>query len=156
WLVSTGRPESVVEAYGLLPLDGFPEGVLGRRAADALGVVVLRDLPRDRDTLLLRLMGAGEVLEAAIADLMALPEGARERDVAWGDLVELRVQIRQDTTVAAEREFLMSTDKVEYWRTQFVNEGIQRGLEQGLTQGREQGLTQGREQGLTQGMKDAL
>jgi hypothetical protein len=98
WMISTGRPVSILEAYGFSPLGGFPAGVLGRQAADAVGVVVLRDLPRERDTLLLRLMGAGEVLDDAIADLLALPEGAREQEVALSDLFDLRFKMPENTT----------------------------------------------------------
>jgi hypothetical protein len=56
WVLGTGRAKSVIDAYGLDPMPGFPTGFWTRREADALGLVSLRDVPRERDTLLLRLM----------------------------------------------------------------------------------------------------
>jgi hypothetical protein len=145
WMVSSGRPVSIVEGYGLRPLGGFPAGVFSRCIADALGVVVLRELPRERDTLLLRLMGAGDVLREAISELIALPDRARERAIALEELLALRFQIPQNTTVDREREYLMSTEEIiEYWKRRYRNEGIQ----EGLSLGQEQGQEQGREQGM--------
>jgi hypothetical protein len=140
WIVSPGRPVSVVEGYGLSPLGGFPPGVLGRHVADALGMVVLRELPRERDTLLLRLMGAGELLREAISELIALPDGAREQVVALEDLFALRFQIPQDTTADREREYLMSTEGIEYWKRRFRDEGVQQGHERGLERGMKEAL----------------
>jgi hypothetical protein len=44
--------------------------------------VVVKELPVTRDTLLLRLLGAGSVLKHAIAELQALPAEAPERRLA--------------------------------------------------------------------------
>jgi hypothetical protein len=49
-------------------------------------VVVLGELPRERSTLLIRLMGGGRVLREAIEDLRPLPEDAPERAIALGPL----------------------------------------------------------------------
>jgi len=54
-----------------------------------VGLVVASELPRDRSTLLVRIMAGGPVLPRAIADLVALPEDAYERTVAEGVLVQL-------------------------------------------------------------------
>ena len=48
------------------------------------------ELPRDRSTLLVRIMAAGPALPEAIADLAALPEDAYERVVAEQIVVHLR------------------------------------------------------------------
>ena len=61
-------------------------------------MVVIRDLPRIRDTLLLRLMGEGAVLVEALAELEQLPEDARERQVTLASLVAFRIQISHDST----------------------------------------------------------
>ena len=48
------------------------------------------ELPRDRSTILVRIMAGGAALPRALADLAALPAGAYERDVASMDVLELR------------------------------------------------------------------
>ncbi len=47
-----------------------------------VGVVVASELPRDRSTLLVRLIVAGPLFAQAIEDLSALPADAHERAVA--------------------------------------------------------------------------
>jgi hypothetical protein len=111
---------------------GWPVGFYEGQAAEALGVVVLRELPRERDTLLLRLMGAGAVLQEALAELGRLPADAWERQVAMPALIAATVQIPQDYPSEEEREILMSIDSVyEQWEQQVTEKGIERGLERG-------------------------
>jgi hypothetical protein len=49
---------------------------------DPARLVVVSELAVTRDTLVMRLMGAGSVLKQAMAELMALPADAPERGVA--------------------------------------------------------------------------
>jgi len=128
WILSPGRPERVIAGYGFQRAHGAPPGLWTRRPADAIGLVVLRELPKTRDTLLLRLMGAGEVLRVAIEELLELPEDAWEREVALEELIALRFEIPQDSLVQAEREFLMATHSLEYWKRTFREEGMKDGL----------------------------
>jgi len=74
----------------LEPASGWPQGVyLFGEDLLRVGLVVASELPRDRSTLLVRIMAGGPVLPRAIADLVALPEDAYERAVAEGVLVQL-------------------------------------------------------------------
>ena len=85
WLISAGRPVNIIERYRLRPMatdEGWPEGIWQRDEIDALYLVVLRDLPRTRATLPLRLMGAGKTLRDASDELARLPKGAWERELA--------------------------------------------------------------------------
>ena len=138
WLFSSGRPEGVLRGYGMMP--SFPTGFYEGPEALMVGVVVLRELPRERDTLLLRLMGAGAVLKEAVAELARLPEDAWEREVAMPALLAARVEIPQDSSDESEREFLMSTQDVyEEWERKTREQGVALGLERGLERGREEG-----------------
>jgi hypothetical protein len=140
WSLSSGRPESVLQGYRLISVPSFPTGFYEGPEAMAMGVVVLRELPRDRDTLLLRLMGAGALLREALAELARLPEDAWERPVAMPALLAVRVQIPQDSSDESEREYLMSTQNLyEEWERKTRERGLEQGREQGRAQGREQG-----------------
>ena len=93
WLVviSPGRPETVIQLYGCAPLrPGLYEAVAGLR----MRVVVLAELPRTRDTLLLRMLGAGRLFEAALADLAALPFDAWEASVVGPLVIHFRLASR--------------------------------------------------------------
>jgi hypothetical protein len=127
WVLSAGRPERVMDGYTFTPIPGWPAGFLQRSEADAVGLVVLRQLPRRRDTLLLRLMGADAVLDDAIAELARLPKDARERQVTVTSLVAFRTKISHDPT-NEERAFLMSTEPLyEQWEKQVKNLGRKEG-----------------------------
>jgi hypothetical protein len=47
-MFSAGRAERVLKGYGFTPLRGWPPGFHERWKEDAIGLVVLRDLPRTR------------------------------------------------------------------------------------------------------------
>lgn len=66
------------------------------------------ELPRDRSTVLVRLMAAGPGLAEAIADLGALPADSHERTVAEGILVQLQRAIeRKPSRTVEEEEFIV-------------------------------------------------
>jgi hypothetical protein len=87
-VISPGRPETVLDVYGCKEARaGVYEAVVGLHVR----VVVLAELPRARDTLLLRILGAGRLLREALADLSALPEGAWERSITTPLLLHFRI-----------------------------------------------------------------
>src|SRR5262249_26107353 len=87
-VIGPGRPETVLDVYGCKAVeDGVYEAVAGLHVR----VVVLAELPRTRDTLLLRLLGAGRLLREALADLAALPADAWERSVMKPLLLHFRI-----------------------------------------------------------------
>jgi hypothetical protein len=89
-MLATGRPQSVLAGYGLISMPAFPPGFYEGREAEAMGAVVLRELPPTPETLLLRLMGRGPVLASALRELAQLPHDAWERTVAVPPLVAAR------------------------------------------------------------------
>lgn len=65
-------------------------------------LVVVSELPVARDSLLVRLLGAGSVLKHAIAELQALPADAPERRLALPVLLRLTLD-RADRPCAANQ-----------------------------------------------------
>jgi post-segregation antitoxin (ccd killing protein) len=65
-------------------------------------VVVLAELPRTRETLLLRLLGKGRRLAEALADLRAQPEDAWERSLAMPLVLHFRLASRGNLDTGAE------------------------------------------------------
>ena len=94
-VISAGRPETVLEAYGCKPVR---PGVYHAVPGLVLRVVVLAELPRARWTLLLRLLGAGRLLREALADLAALPDDAWEKSIATPLLVHFRLGTHEPAT----------------------------------------------------------
>ena len=156
WVISSGRPDGGIEGLGFHLTNGWPPGIYDGPRLLWTRLVVVNELPVARDTLLLRLLGAGAVLKQAIAELRALPAEAQERTLALPVLLRLRLAVPIDPAkqTSDDQEFLMNTqDVVETWRREAIQEGITQGLEQGITQGLEQGVRQGLEQGVKQGLE---
>jgi hypothetical protein len=79
WLVVTEPLGPLLEGLGLRREAEWPSGVYFGPPMFAIRAVVLRELPPTRDTLLVRLLGTGTVLEAALAEQAVLPPNAVER-----------------------------------------------------------------------------
>ncbi len=133
WIIAAGRPTSALAALGAVPAEEWPRGVY-TSPGDAppepggmlhTGIVVASELPRERSTILVRIMAGGAVLPAALADLTALPADAYERGVASTDVLELRKALgsKPDRT-DQEEEFIVGTrDIVEELREEGRTEG---------------------------------
>jgi hypothetical protein len=74
-----------------------------------VGLVAANQLPRDRSTLLVRLMAAGPLLPHAIAELRALPPDAHERAVAEQILLGFRHALgKKPNRTQEEEEFFVT------------------------------------------------
>jgi predicted transposase YdaD len=102
-----------------------------------VGVVVAGELPRDRSTILVRIMAGGAALPAALAELGELPAGACERDVASMDVLELRQVLgSKPSRSVEEEEFIVSTQNI-----------VEKLREEGRNEGRDEGRNEGRAEG---------
>jgi hypothetical protein len=159
WVISSGRPDGAIEGLGFLPMPRWPSGVYECPPLLWTRLVVVNELPVVRDTLLLRVLGAGSVLKQAIAELRSLSAEAPERTLALPVLLRLRLGMPNDPALQTrdDQEFLMDThDVVEAWRREAIQEGVRQGREEGVRQGREEGVRQGREEGVQQGREQGV
>ncbi|WP_437680878.1 hypothetical protein [Sorangium sp. So ce131] len=132
WILSTGRPAAVLDGLRTEPMAGWPPGVYEGPGLLRTTVVVLGELPRDRSTLLLRLMGGGRVLREAIEELRRLPEDAPERAIALGPLLRFRAAIAEPgPATPEEEEFVMTTQELV---EQFIEQGRKQGMAKGMAQ----------------------
>jgi hypothetical protein len=135
WVISAGRPDAGIEGLWLRPFASWPSGVYEGPPLLWTRLVVVNELPVARDTLLLRLPGAGSVLKNAIAELKALDIDAPERTLALPILLRLRLEVPANPAnqTGDDQEFLMDTqDIVETWRREAIQEGVQQGVASAL------------------------
>jgi hypothetical protein len=131
WVISSGCPATGIEGLWLRQMGGWPPGIYEGPPLLWTRLVVVSELPVARDTLLLRLLGAGRVLQQAIAELKALGADAPERTLALPILLRLRLEIPADPAKRTDddQEFFMNTqDIVETWRREAIQEGFQQSL----------------------------
>ena len=141
WIVSAGVPKTAISAFGFRPTTrtGYYDAAAGLR----MHLVVLSALPKRRDTLLLRLMGAGRTLERALQDLMRLPPRAWERAIAEPELVRFRFEIAAMNPAdrTEEEELIMNAQ-------QMYDDLIRRTTEEGERKGKLEGKLEGKREVL--------
>jgi len=137
--LSAGDPIEARTLAWMRPMVGFP-GCFEGPPAGTFRLVVISALPRTRETLLVRTMGAGATLREALQELEALPFSAPERLLAGRMILRLRVALKADTTDES-RQYRMDTDKiVDAMLQQQLDRGIEKGIEKGIEQGIERGV----------------
>ena len=110
WIIAAAASAPMLRKIGAKADDDWPQGVyfVGDDVF-GVGIVVANELPRDRSTLLVRIMAAGPVLAEAIADLAALPPGAHERAVAEDILLYLQQRLgKKPARTPEEEEFIVT------------------------------------------------
>jgi hypothetical protein len=104
WIIAARFSRPMLRKLKVKAKAGFPRGVWFH--GDDLyrvGLVVASALPRDRSTLLVRIMAGGPLLPGAIAELAELPEDAIERGLVEDAVVDWeRVLGKSSRTPEAE------------------------------------------------------
>jgi len=118
WGISAGRPDELLGRFGFEPA---PEGPAGHYQTAAPGwqarMVVVSELPRVRDTILLRLLGHPPVWKQALKELKGLPEEAWERGVALPWLVRLKLDLEAaDPTTLSPEDKEIAMDMQEWFK----------------------------------------
>jgi hypothetical protein len=110
WIIAAGAPTTLVAKLKLERSSGWPVGTyLFGDDVLRVGIVVASELPRDRTTLLVRLMAAGPLLAPAVKEVAALPPDAYERAVAEPILLQFQHMLGQSPSQDPdEQEFIMA------------------------------------------------
>jgi hypothetical protein len=113
WIVAAGAPTTLLTGLAFAPAPGWPAGVyLFGAEILRVGIVVASELPRDRSTLLVRLMAAGPVLAQAAREVAALAPDDYVRILVEPGLLQLQHMLGQDPSpTSEEQEFIMVMHK---------------------------------------------
>lgn len=147
WILAAGSPAALLAKLKPVPRPGWPSGVtfLGEEVLRT-AFVVGPDLPRDRSTILVRLMTAGPLLGGAVQDLAKLPPDAHERFVAEQILLNMQHALQQKPVRTSEEEdFIMTMHST--WED---------ARQSGRLEGRSEGRLEGRSEGLALSVIEVL
>jgi hypothetical protein len=148
WIVTAGRPTTALNELGFVHDAAWPRGVYRLAPGFLVTLIVVSELPQTPDTLPLRIVGAGAVLSAAMAEVDALPTEAPERDVLLPAMLRLLSERGLQPT-AEDREFYMNAQAiVQQWK-----QGI---IEEGREKWRGEGRGEGLRDGVREGVRDTL
>ena len=149
WVLSAERPEAWFKSFGFaLVADGPQKHYKTAASGWKIRLAVLADLPRSRDTLLLRLLGSAPVRRQAARELVVLPPDAWEAVIALPWLARLLFEVPAQAAELPpeERDFIMETRE---WFEQLQRQLREEGVAQGLSRGREEGFARGRLQAIS-------
>ena len=155
WIIAAGTPRAILAELALVHAPGWPPGVyrFGGRLL-RVGLIAANELPRERSTLLVRLMAGGPLLPDAIADLGQLRAGAYERTVADRILLRWKHALgQQPSRSPEEKELIMAV--LDTWE-KMRREGLAQGLKEGKARGRRQGHKEGQTLGLATALLTVL
>jgi len=108
WVLSPGRPEEVLCGYAGVPPSDWPSGFYRCAPELATWVVVLAELPKTADTILLRLLGPATMQLEALRELDAQPMTETQRQ-PWIDiLADVRYLLDEAQEPTAEEQTIMT------------------------------------------------
>lgn len=114
WVISTGRPERIIAAMQLQPMPDWPAGCFAGAPFGRFHLIIVRQLPRTPETLLVRLLSSGKTFSAAMHDLARVPETApRMAGIAnqvMHVIVEFRKELHHDQLEEDDMEALRDID----------------------------------------------
>ncbi|MBX3227616.1 MAG: hypothetical protein KIT84_14775 [Labilithrix sp.] len=122
WILSAGRPTTALARLGFTAVPDWPSGTYALPEDFFTSLIVVNELPVESDTLLLRAVGAGRVLRAALSEATALQHDVPERDMIVSGMLKVWGEPDKD------EEFAMATqDFVERWKRELRQEGREEG-----------------------------
>ncbi len=114
WVVATGSPDTIIKDMELRPMQGWPDGVYCGRPFDPFHLVVVRQLPRTEETLLVRLLSRGTTFREAVRELaempVTMPELALVAERVMRVLVVFARELHQDQLEEDDMEALRDID----------------------------------------------
>jgi hypothetical protein len=141
WVISQGVPRNAVLGWRLAQGVAWGDGVYLSEAELAPRVVAVSRLPRARDTMLLRLMGRGAVLDDALRDYNDLPSDAWERGFVPRLLLRVRDDLRRmGSTAHPDPELRMRYAEIAASSDRLIEGFRDEGRREGLSQGRAEAL----------------
>lgn len=138
WIIATSVSQPVVQAFGAVLQSEWGSGLYF--LAEGLGTILIsiEQLPVERQTLVLRVLGRGETQQTAIAEVLALPPEDPLRPQLLRILGNWKVTLELSQVEFEERESLMAFSQAFLeWEQATERKGLEQGLERGLERGLE-------------------
>ncbi len=139
WMLCAGRPRSLLRDPQVVPLEDAPEGFYRMSRLIPVRIVVLRDLPDDEATLLLRLLGRHRVQAQATRSLRVQARTDPRYEPILQTMVEYRQRIRTNPNLSAE-QLMVDLTEVKKYLAALEKKGLKKGLKKGIEKGIEKGI----------------
>jgi hypothetical protein len=149
WIISPTISDNILSKCEAKARDNWSEGVYFLSEMLNTGLVAIHQLPVNRNTLWLRILGRGKVQEKAIKEVQTLPSNYHNRDLVLELIYGLwtRIQDNQKETPITEsedKELMMSLRSLFQEKLiEVETKGRQDGRFEGIQEGRQEGFNEG-------------
>lgn len=141
WIIATSISKPILQEFGAKPNQDWEKGVYFTAQGFRTVLVSINQLPKTRDTLILRLLDRGQNQRDAIAELLALSAHDPQRYQMLRILGNWKVALELEQIEVEERETMMAFSQAFLeWEKVTEQKGIQEGIQKGIQQGIEQGI----------------
>jgi hypothetical protein len=150
WIISPTISDHILSKFEAKNPDNWVKGVYFLASGLNTGLVAIHQLPVNRETLWLRILGRGKVQEKAIKEVQALPSNYQNRDLVleliYGLWTRIQDNQKKSSMIESEdKELIMSLRSL-----------FQEKLSEVETLGRKEGRKEGRREGIIEGFHEGL
>jgi hypothetical protein len=133
WITTPTFSKKLQKALKTETRDHWGRGVYFLCDSDRTAIIAIHELPKQRDTILLRLLGKGKVQTDAIQELLTLPPSSPYRQITLENIAILRInlEMRQNKSKQIKEVIMNLSPAYEKWRQETLAEGEARGEAQG-------------------------
>lgn len=141
WIFSAGVPKTAIDELGFVRDDDWEHGVYCLPRGFCVTLFVISELPKTRETMLLRLLGAGRTFNEAVLDFLRLPRESPEHGVARDHVLNCLRSIRYSERPLTDEEQELMMSSAHYMD---IDELDARLRAEGEAKGRAEGEAKGR------------
>jgi hypothetical protein len=137
WIITPTFSKILRKRAGADPDPDWGPGIYARSDIDRTKILVIHELPQTPDTMLLRLLGKGEIQVQAVKELAELPRDHpyRAQTLKHISILHINLKLRQNKTKDIKEVIMNLSPAYEKWHQETLAEGEARGEAKGVTLG---------------------
>jgi hypothetical protein len=136
WILASSASDTLLNGFGVSSNEEWESGVYFLHPSLRTAIVAINQLPRNEETLFLRLLGKGQTQKQAVDEVIAIDTGEPKRAAILRLLSNWKISIELTGQVEAEEELMMAlTQAYLEWEQQTEQRAEQRGRTEGEQSG---------------------
>ncbi len=132
WILASSASDTLLNGFGVSSNEEWESGIYFLHPSLRTAIVAINQLPRNEETLFLRLLGKGQTQKQAVDEVIAIDTGEPKRAAILRLLSNWKISIELTGQVEAEEELMMAlTQAYLEWEQQTEQRGRSEGKLEG-------------------------
>ncbi|NCJ06348.1 DUF4351 domain-containing protein [Synechococcales cyanobacterium C] len=132
WILASSASENLLNGFGFSANHDWPSGVYFLHPSLRTAIISINQLPRNEETLFLRLLGKGQTQKQAVNEVIGFEAGDSRRSAILRLLASWKISLEITGETEAEEELMMVlTQAYLEWEQQTEQRGRQEGEQAG-------------------------